>query len=297
MTTEQPRAETAPAHACNACEGIDPGTCLMNPDRTEPDNETATALARHIATQHISTVQAAARLLGWELHLTALAEPAPVDEALAARVTKAIHRYDHEHALSGNDLPSKHHRGEAAAVLAELAPELAELLDYRNRITWETTCGEHAALLDSCRAADERAEQAEAEVQRMRYFVAACGEDGHAVRMAATATQRAEQAEAKLAAAHAERDQALALADADSRQLAEVDARCDTAEAALAAIRALHRPVTWPAEPPPGAGPNAEAFDAPVTVCHADSDDPQGRTYWTPWPCATTRTLEETDTP
>lgn len=39
----------------------------------------------------------------------------------------------------------------------------------------------------------------EAEVQRMRYYVAACGEDGHAVRMAATATQRAEEATAALA--------------------------------------------------------------------------------------------------
>jgi hypothetical protein len=40
--------------------------------------------------------------------------------------------------------------------------------DYDNRLTWETTCGEHARLLDGCRAADERAEQAEAAVGRVR---------------------------------------------------------------------------------------------------------------------------------
>lgn len=33
--------------------------------------------------------------------------------------------------------------------------------DYDNRIAWETTCGEHARLLDACRGAEERAEQAE----------------------------------------------------------------------------------------------------------------------------------------
>lgn len=53
----------------------------------------------------------------------------------------------------------------ADAVLAAVQPELA---DYRNRITWETTCGEHARLLDPCRAADERAEKAEAALDRVR---------------------------------------------------------------------------------------------------------------------------------
>jgi hypothetical protein len=42
------------------------------------------------------------------------------------------------------------------------------LTDYENRITWETTCGEHARLLDSCRAADERADRAEAAITRVR---------------------------------------------------------------------------------------------------------------------------------
>jgi hypothetical protein len=67
--------------------------------------------------------------------------------------------------------------------------------------------------------------------------------------------------------------------------------RAEEAEAALTRVRELHQPVTWPAEPPQGAGPDAEHFDGPVTVCAADSDDPRGRTYWTPWPCATIRAL------
>jgi hypothetical protein len=40
----------------------------------------------------------------------------------------------------------------------------ARLADYENRLTWETTCGEHARLLDACRAADERAEKADATI-------------------------------------------------------------------------------------------------------------------------------------
>jgi hypothetical protein len=35
-------------------------------------------------------------------------------------IARAIHRYDHEHDLSRNDIPSDHHRGEAAAVLDAL---------------------------------------------------------------------------------------------------------------------------------------------------------------------------------
>ena len=38
-------------------------------------------------------------------------------------LARAIHRYDHDHLLSGNDIPSKHHRGEADAVLALLYRE------------------------------------------------------------------------------------------------------------------------------------------------------------------------------
>jgi hypothetical protein len=44
--------------------------------------------------------------------------------SLRQRVARAIHRYDNHHALSGNDIPSKHHYGEADFVLAELRTEL-----------------------------------------------------------------------------------------------------------------------------------------------------------------------------
>lgn len=54
-------------HICGNCEGVDPDSCLLNPDRREPDNETATALARHIASHPVGDVQAAYRLLGMEL--------------------------------------------------------------------------------------------------------------------------------------------------------------------------------------------------------------------------------------
>ncbi|MEU6979647.1 hypothetical protein [Streptomyces sp. NPDC046371] len=44
-------------------------------------------------------------------------QPADLRHAIA----KAIHHYDNRHALSGNDMPSAHHYGEADAVLAVLA--------------------------------------------------------------------------------------------------------------------------------------------------------------------------------
>lgn len=45
---------------------------------------------------------------------------------LTKRIARAIHGYDWSHALSGNDIPSKHHRGEAEAVMEVVRPELAE---------------------------------------------------------------------------------------------------------------------------------------------------------------------------
>ena len=56
--------------------------------------------------------------------LNLAAEPTPSQRpGLRNDIARAIHRYDHEHALSGNDLPSKHHRGEADAVLTLLYRE------------------------------------------------------------------------------------------------------------------------------------------------------------------------------
>ncbi|MEH0586196.1 hypothetical protein QA942_19750 [Streptomyces sp. B21-106] len=48
-------------------------------------------------------------------------------DPLRKRIAHAIHRYDQHHALSGNDIPSRHHFGEADFVLAELRTELDAL--------------------------------------------------------------------------------------------------------------------------------------------------------------------------
>jgi hypothetical protein len=66
-----------------------------------------------------------------------LAETAGLEETAADRYQNALHWQE---------------RAEEAE---------ATVADYENRITWETTCGEHAKLLDACRAADEAREEAE----------------------------------------------------------------------------------------------------------------------------------------
>jgi hypothetical protein len=43
--------------------------------------------------------------------------------SLRKEIARAIHRYDYDNLLSGNDTPSKHHHGEAEAVLALLYRE------------------------------------------------------------------------------------------------------------------------------------------------------------------------------
>ncbi|MEU1133560.1 hypothetical protein ABZ383_27510 [Streptomyces sp. NPDC005900] len=48
---------------------------------------------------------------------------------LQRRIAAAIHRYDNHHALSGNDIPSEHHHGEAKAVLIELLGSIPEGTD------------------------------------------------------------------------------------------------------------------------------------------------------------------------
>ncbi|MFF2100917.1 hypothetical protein [Streptomyces sp. NPDC058202] len=54
------------------------------------------------------------------------------------------------------------------AALGELAELRSRLADYENRITWETTCGSCARVLDSSIRETERAEKAEAAVARVR---------------------------------------------------------------------------------------------------------------------------------
>ncbi len=87
---------------------------------------------------------------------------------LRQRVATAIHRYDHDHMLSGNDIPGEHHLGEADFVLAELRTELASLAEYESTINWMTTCTSCARVLDSSIRETERAERAEAAIERVR---------------------------------------------------------------------------------------------------------------------------------
>lgn len=91
---------------------------------------------------------------------------------LRQRLARAIHRYDNHHALSGNDTPSEHHYGEADAALAELERELSAFAEYENAINWMTTCLSCARVLDSSIRETERAEQAEAAIERVRQALA-----------------------------------------------------------------------------------------------------------------------------
>jgi hypothetical protein len=56
----------------------------------------------------------------------------------------------------------------ADAALAELKPELGRLADYENRITWETSCGSCARILDSSIRETERADRAVAALAHAR---------------------------------------------------------------------------------------------------------------------------------
>lgn len=110
MTTDQPRDESATAHTCGNCEGVDPETCLMNPDRREPDNETATALARHIASHPVGDVQAAYRLLGMELAFEVRDDTtAPGGDGQAA-ASEADGSGDRELAVPASDEPADFER-------------------------------------------------------------------------------------------------------------------------------------------------------------------------------------------
>lgn len=98
----------------------------------------------------------------------ASAEEAPPGSALRDTIAEAVHATSvcevGDPVRCGGGC-----RDAADAVLAtpELAQRLAHLADYENRITWETNCGEHARLLDSCYAETVRAEKAEAELRRV----------------------------------------------------------------------------------------------------------------------------------
>ena len=66
-------------------------------------------------------------------------EPPTIDNPAYLRqmYARAIHRYDNEHALTGNDIPSKHHYGEADAVMA-VRDRYIQLLQQRLTLTNQT---------------------------------------------------------------------------------------------------------------------------------------------------------------
>jgi len=76
--------------------------------------------------------------------------------ALLKQITAAIHRYDHDHLLTVNDIPGEHHRGEAAAVLA--IPEMRQILAQAARL--------EPAIIEQERQA-ERAEDAETRLRNI----------------------------------------------------------------------------------------------------------------------------------
>lgn len=90
--------------------------------------------------------------------------------ALRKRIAAAIHRYDNEHALSGNDIPSRHHYGEADAILPILDRETAQL--RRERDMALNAAGEARGAIDRVRKvlAERRAEVADREADGMLPF-------------------------------------------------------------------------------------------------------------------------------
>lgn len=87
---------------------------------------------------------------------------------LRQRIAEALARedvnwgYDHGFGLDPQDsLDDPETAAFVDAVHAAFQPELDRLADYENRITWHTSCGSCARVLDSAIRETERAEQAE----------------------------------------------------------------------------------------------------------------------------------------
>ncbi|MFE3657242.1 hypothetical protein [Streptomyces sp. NPDC059165] len=104
--------EPTPVHSCDNCDGVDPGSCLANPARPTP----ARLRCNHVHLRHEHAPHS------WEpqpgmtpVHCEGYGTPPP--DGVRDQIARAIHRYDYEAGLSGNDIPSRHHRGEADAVL------------------------------------------------------------------------------------------------------------------------------------------------------------------------------------
>jgi hypothetical protein len=164
-----PETDTTPAavvHACDNCEGIDAGSCLMNPDRTEPDNPAATALARHIADHPLSTVLAATRLLGWRLTIRPAVAISGRTETGAT--TANVQAGD---ATTDNDL-----RAGIAKVLGIGSPAITDhdLIEHvRAALIYRFRADQEVLLKDAALTRErERADAAEGIVARVREAMA-----------------------------------------------------------------------------------------------------------------------------
>jgi hypothetical protein len=124
------------------------------------------------------------------------APKAASNDELRRRIARAIHRYDNHHALSGNDIPSKHHHGEADYVLAELQPELDALAALRQVARgYCPHCGRGDAAPTT--ADWERERQRADQVEELLRIAHETSNTSEAER--ARAVQRAERAEEQLA--------------------------------------------------------------------------------------------------
>ncbi|MEU3283364.1 hypothetical protein, partial [Streptomyces antibioticus] len=97
---------------------------------------------------------------------------------LRKRIAHAIHRYDNHHALSGNDIPSRHHYGEADLVLAALKPEL-DALDALRQVArgYCPACGRGDAspTVEDWEQQKQRADEAESRLAHLQQSSEAAG--------------------------------------------------------------------------------------------------------------------------
>lgn len=175
----------------------------------------ADRVAQRTATRHGGHHHALADALGWDHTIE------------WAKLVSEVGQRTRDLGAAEREAENERKRTGSAIRRADAAE--ATVRDYENRITWETTCAGCARVLDACRAADERAEKAEAERDEARRALNLW------IRAAGQERERAERAEATLTA--------VCKAVADAREHGEtwgaLDHRCGTdhlteIEAALA---------------------------------------------------------------
>jgi hypothetical protein len=114
---------------------------------------------------------------------------------LRQRIARALHRYDNEHALSGNDIPSEHHYGEADAVVDVVRSEIDRLHERLRLLTNEKVAEVVGPTIDLLCA---ELKQARAEVAAAREYAEAmrnfCSPHGVSVHYAEQLVQAMDRA-------------------------------------------------------------------------------------------------------